>query len=126
MTTDLRSRLHPQIENIKNCAKVVKKAIALAKATSDQKEQEHQEHERKLASKHRKQFSIFASRAQKEHESDREWQMQKDQELLSKFHGFFCRSHIDEDRGEENETPRLFINVPVPNEFPSDSQKAAC
>ena len=67
MTTDLRSKLRSQIEDIESCAKDVKRAIALAKATSDQKEQEFQEHERKLAIKHRQQFSIFASRARKEH-----------------------------------------------------------
>lgn len=67
MTTDLRGKLRPQIENIESCAKDVKKAIALAKATSDQKEQEFQEQERRLATKHRKQFSIFASRARQEH-----------------------------------------------------------
>jgi 1,2-phenylacetyl-CoA epoxidase PaaB subunit len=87
MTTDLRSKLRPQVENIHSCANDVKKAMDLAKATSDRKEQEFQEQERKLAAKHRKQLSIFASRCQKELESAREWQMQRDQELLSKFHG---------------------------------------
>jgi hypothetical protein len=126
VTTDLRSKLRPQIENMQSCAKDVKKAIALAKATSDRKEQEFQEQERKLAAKHRKQLSIFASRSQKELESAREWQMQRDRDLLSKFHRLSCRSYINEHRGEENKTPRLFVNVRSPNELPSDSQKAAC
>ncbi|KAH9207096.1 hypothetical protein DL95DRAFT_484257, partial [Leptodontidium sp. 2 PMI_412] len=82
ITTDLRSKLRPQIESIQSCANDVKKAIALAKATSDRKEQECQEQERKRAAKHRKQLSIFASRSQKELESTREWQMQRDQDLL--------------------------------------------
>ncbi|KAH6725013.1 ankyrin repeat protein [Leptodontidium sp. MPI-SDFR-AT-0119] len=70
------------IESIQSCANDVKKAIALAKATSDRKEQECQEQERKRAAKHRNQLSIFASRSQKELESTREWQMQRDQDLL--------------------------------------------
>lgn len=90
MTTDLRSKLRPQIENIQSCAKDVKKAIALAKATSDRKQQEFQEHERELAAKHRKQLLIFASRSQKELESAREWQRQRDRDLLSKFHRLSC------------------------------------
>lgn len=82
---DLRSKLRPQIENIQSCSKDVKKAISLAKATSDRKEQEFQEQERKQAAKHRMQLSIFASRSQKDLESAREWQIQRDQDLLSKF-----------------------------------------
>jgi hypothetical protein len=105
LTTDLRGKLRPQIENIQSCAKDVKKAIALAKATSDRKEEEFREQERKLAAKHRKQLSIFASRSQKELESAREWQLRRDQDLLSKFSRISCRSYINEDRGEENETP---------------------
>lgn len=126
MTSDLRGKLRPQIENIQSCAKDVKKAIALAKAISDRKEEQSQEQERKLAAKHRRQLSIFASRSQKELESARERQMQRDQDLLSKFHGLSYRSYINEDRGEENKTPGLFVNIRTPNEFPSDSQKAAC
>lgn len=87
MTADLRGKLRPQVENIHSCANDVKKAIDLAKATSDRKEQEFQEQERKLAARHRKRLSIFASRCQQELESAREWQMQRDQELLSNFHG---------------------------------------
>jgi hypothetical protein len=126
VTSDLRGKLRPQIENIQSCAKDVKKAIALAKAISDRKEEQSQEQERKLAAKHRRQLSIFASRSQKELESARERQMQRDQDLLSKFHGLSYRSYINEDRGEENKTPGLFVNIRTPNEFPSDSQKAAC
>ncbi|KAL5312949.1 hypothetical protein ACEPPN_019375 [Leptodophora sp. 'Broadleaf-Isolate-01'] len=70
------------IESIQSCANDVKKAIALAKATSDRKEQECQEQERKRAAKHRELLSIFASRSQKEFESAREWQMQRDQDFL--------------------------------------------
>lgn len=87
MTTDLWDKLRFQIENIQSCANGVKKAISLAKATSDRKEQEFQEQERKLAAKYRTQLSIFASHSQKELESAREWKMQKDQGLLSKLHG---------------------------------------
>ena len=87
MTTDLRGKLRPQVENIHSCANDVKKAIDLAKATSDRKEQEFQEQERKLAAKQRNQFSIFTFRYQKELENARDWQMRRDQELLSKFHG---------------------------------------
>ena len=123
MTSDLRGKLRPQIENIQSCAKDVKKAIALAKVTSDRKEEEFQEQERKFAAKHRKQLSIFASRSQKELESARERQMQRDQDLLSKFHGLSYRSYINEDRGEENETPGLFVNVRIPNELPSTRKK---
>ena len=126
MTSDLRGKLRPQIKNIQSCAKDVKKAIALAKATSDRKQEQFQEQERKLAAKHRNQFSIFASRSQKELESAREWQMQRDQDLLSKFHRLSCRSYINIDRGEENKTPGLFVNVRKLNELLSDSQKAAC
>lgn len=126
MTSDLRGKLRPQVENIQSRAKDVKKAIALAKATSNRKEEQFQEQERKLAAKHRNEWSIFASRSQKEHERAREWQMQRDQDLLSNFHGLSCKSYIDEDRGEENQTPGLFINVRTPNELQSDSQKAAC
>jgi hypothetical protein len=93
VTTDLRGKLRPQIENIQNCGKDVKKAIALAKATSDRKEQELQEQERKLADKHRKHLSIFASRSQKELESTREWQRRRDQDILSKFEGSFADLH---------------------------------
>lgn len=82
VTSDLRGKLRPQIENIQSCAKDVKKAIALAKAISDRKEEQSQEQERKLAAKHRSQLSIFASRSQKELESARERQMQRDQDLL--------------------------------------------
>jgi hypothetical protein len=89
ITTDLRSKLRPQVENIHNCANDVKKAIDLAKAISDRKEQEFQEQERKLAAKYRKQLSIVTSRFQKELESAREWQLQRDQKLLSKSHGSF-------------------------------------
>lgn len=94
MTTDLHSKLRPQIENIESCAKDVKRAIALAKATSDRKEQEFQEQERKLATKHRDQWSIFASRSQKEFESARQWQIQREQDLLSKFHELSYRSTL--------------------------------
>jgi hypothetical protein len=87
MTTDLRGKLRAQVENIYSCAKDVKKAIDLAKATSDRKEQEFQEQERKLAAKHRMEFSIFTSRVWKELESAREWQVQREQEFLSKFYG---------------------------------------
>ncbi len=88
ISTDLRGKLCPQVENIRSCANDVEKAIALAKATSDQKEQEIQEQERKRAAKHRKQLSIFTSRFLKENESAREWRMQKDQDLLRKFQSF--------------------------------------
>ena len=87
ITTDLRGKLRPQVENIHSCANDVKKVIELAKVTTDRKEQEFQEQERKLAAKHRKRLSIFASRCQKELESAREWQIQRGQELLSKSHG---------------------------------------
>jgi hypothetical protein len=87
LTTDLRSKLSPYVDNIHSCAKDVKDAIALAKAISDRKEQEFQEQERELAVEHRKQFSIFASRSQKKLENVREWQIQREQELLSRFHG---------------------------------------
>lgn len=80
----MRGKLQPQIESIQSYAKDVKKAIALAKATSDRKEQECQEQERKLAARHRNQFTLFTSRSQKEFESAREWQMQRDQDLLSR------------------------------------------
>jgi hypothetical protein len=86
ITTDLRSKLRPQIDDIQSCANDVEKAIALAKATSDRKEQKIQEKERKLAAKHRNKLSIFASRSQKELEEAREWQIQRDQELLRKVH----------------------------------------
>jgi len=89
MTTDLRSKLGPHVDNIHSCAKDVKKAIALVKATSDRKEQEFQEQERELAAEHRKQFSIFASQSRKKLGSVRESQIQREQELLSKFHGCF-------------------------------------
>ncbi|KAH8684390.1 ankyrin repeat-containing domain protein [Tricladium varicosporioides] len=82
VTLDLRGRLRPHIENVQICAKDIKTAIALAKAISDRKEEQFQEQERKLASIHRKQFSIFASQSQREHESFRKWQVQRDQELL--------------------------------------------
>jgi len=85
MITDLRGKLRPQIENIQSCAKDVKKAIALAKATADRREQGFQEQERKLAAGHRRQLSIFASRSHNELESAREWRMQRDQDLLSEF-----------------------------------------
>ncbi|KAJ8057801.1 hypothetical protein OCU04_008663 [Sclerotinia nivalis] len=78
VTTDLHGKLRRQIENIRSCANDVKKAISLAKATSDRREQEFQEQERKLATKHRKQFSIFVSQSQKEFERNREWQLQRD------------------------------------------------
>lgn len=89
MTTDLHSKVRPQVEMIHSCAKDVKRAIALAKATSDRKEEEFQEQERKLAAKHREQWSIFASRSRKEHERARELQIQRDEDLLSTFHGLF-------------------------------------
>jgi predicted nucleic acid-binding Zn-ribbon protein len=88
LTTDLRGKLRPQVERMHNCANDVKKAIDLAKATADRKEQEFQEQERKLAAKHRTQLSIFTSRIQKELESATKWQMQRDKELLSKVHDF--------------------------------------
>jgi hypothetical protein len=125
VTSNLRGKLRPQIENIQSCAKDVKKAIALAKAISDRKNEQFQEQERKLAAKHRKQLSIFVSQSQKELETAREWQMQRDQDLLSKFQKLYCISYIDENRGEENETPGLFVNIRTPNKLPSDSQKAA-
>jgi hypothetical protein len=84
MTSDLRSKLGPYVDDIHSCAKDVKKAIALAKVTSDQKEQRFQEQEREHATKHRKDWLSFASRSQKELESTREWQIQRDQDLLSK------------------------------------------
>ncbi|KAF8867309.1 hypothetical protein BDZ45DRAFT_795029 [Acephala macrosclerotiorum] len=80
--SDLRSKLRPQIENIQSCAKDVKKAIALAKAISNRKEEQFQEQERKLAAKHRNELSLFASRSQKELERASEWRMQRDQDLL--------------------------------------------
>ncbi|KAG9237982.1 hypothetical protein BJ875DRAFT_480792 [Amylocarpus encephaloides] len=79
---ELRHKLRPQIETIQNCANDVKKAIALAKATSDRKEQEFQEQERKRADKHRKLFSIFASQSQKVFDRNREWQLQRHQDFL--------------------------------------------
>ncbi|MCJ1284327.1 hypothetical protein MMC26_003658 [Xylographa opegraphella] len=82
VTTELRSKLRPQLENIQICAKDVKKAIALAKATSDRQEQDLQEQERKLADNHRKHLSNFTSRAQKELENAREWQRRRDRVLL--------------------------------------------
>ncbi|CZR67042.1 uncharacterized protein PAC_16941 [Phialocephala subalpina] len=106
MTIDLRSKLSPHVDNIHSCAKDVKKAIALAKATSDRKEQESQEQEREIAAEHRKQFSIFASRSRKKLECVREWQIQREQELL-------------------NETLGLLVNVRISKELSSDSQKAA-
>ncbi|KAH8680015.1 hypothetical protein BGZ60DRAFT_525207 [Tricladium varicosporioides] len=84
VTTELRGKLRPQLENIQFCAKDVKKAIALAKATTDRQEQELQEQERKLADNHRKHLSIFASRAQKELENAREQQRHRAQDLLRK------------------------------------------
>lgn len=102
MTIDLRSKLRPQIENIQSCAKDVKWAIALAKATADRKEEEFQEQERKLAAKHRKQLSIFASRSQKELESAREGRAQ---DRLSNVHSIPYRSCINENREAENGTP---------------------
>ena len=69
ITTDLRGKLRPQVENIHSCANNVKKVIKLAKVTTDRKEQEFQEQERKLVAKHRKRLSIFASRCQKVLES---------------------------------------------------------
>ena len=125
MTTDLRGKLHPQIENIESCAKDVKKAIALAKATSDQKEQEFQEQERKLATKHRKQFSIFASRAQKEHITRIEEKQMKLLHSLStyayqkNFHQTRKKRHINTAtwlfstpefaKWKDGETPSVFI-----------------
>lgn len=88
VTRDLRSKLRLEIENICTCSKDVKRAIALAKATSDRKEEEFQEQERKFAAKHRKELSIFAYRSQKELESAREWQIQRDLAILSRFLGF--------------------------------------
>ncbi len=85
MASDLRGSLSPQIEDIRIRAKDVKKAIALAKATYDRKEQELQEKERKSAGQHRKKLSIFTSLSQKGLESTREWQIQRDQDLLSKL-----------------------------------------
>jgi len=85
VTTELRGKLRPQLENIQVCAKDVKKSIALAKATSDREEHELQEKERKLAAKHRKQLSIFTSRAQKELENARESQRRRYRDRLSKF-----------------------------------------
>lgn len=85
ITTDLRGKLRPQIENIQIYAKDVKKAIALAKATSDRKEQELQMQERKHADEHRKSLSISATRSQKELENAREWQRRRDRDLLRKL-----------------------------------------
>jgi hypothetical protein len=51
--------------------------------------------------------------------------MQRDQNYLSKFYKLSCRSYINENRGEKNETPGLLVNIHMPNELPSDSQKAA-
>jgi len=99
----LRGKLRPQLEKIQICAKDVKKAIALAKATSDRQEQELQERERKLADKHRKHLSIFSSRAQEELESAREWQRRRDRDLLSKFEWLFCDFNLICNSGEENE-----------------------
>lgn len=84
MAFDLRSRLRPQIAKIESCSKYVKKDIALAIVVSDRKEHEFQEEERKLAAKHRKQFSIFESQTTRKLESYTEWQLRTDQELLSK------------------------------------------
>lgn len=85
LTTDLRSKLHPQIENIHRCSHDVKEAIALAQAASVRKEQEFQEQERNMAADHRKGVGIFMSRSQNELESGREWRKQRNQQLLSKF-----------------------------------------
>lgn len=85
MTKSLRGELSPQIENIKICATDVKRAIALAKAIYDRKEQEFQEEERKLAEKHRTILSIFVSQSQKELESAKERQKRREQDRLSKF-----------------------------------------
>ena len=66
----------------------VKKAITLAKAASDRREQEFQKQERRFAAQHRKQLSIFVSRSQKEFEKLeilKELQMRRDRDLLSKF-----------------------------------------
>jgi len=117
----LHGKLRPQIENIQSCAKDVKRVIALTKATSDRKEAESQEQERKLAAKHRRQMSIFASRSL---ESAREWQMQRNQELSSNFQGLSGQSCTNVDREKEKETPGLLVNVCVPNKFQSESQKA--
>jgi hypothetical protein len=87
----LRAKLRPQLENIQICAKDVKEAIALAKATSDRQEQELQEEERKLAGNHRHQLSIFTSRAQKELENATEWQRRRDRDILSSFEWLFWR-----------------------------------
>ncbi len=91
MISSLRGELGPQIENIERCSKDVEKSIALAKAMYDRREQELQEQERKLAAKTRTKFAIFMTETQKELESARQWQIQRDQNLLSRFHDF----HVD-------------------------------
>ena len=88
ITKDLRRKLHPQIEFIEKCANNIKEAVILAKAASDQIEQEFQKQERNSAAQHRNQLSIFTSRSQKgleKLEILKERQMQRDRDLLSEF-----------------------------------------
>jgi hypothetical protein len=84
----LRGKLRPQIEIVQSCSKDIKNAIALAKATSDRREQEFQKQERNFAMKHRKKFSDFVSKSQKDFESTKEWQLQRDQVHLSKSYSY--------------------------------------
>lgn len=116
ITTDLRSKLQPQIKNIQSCSNDVEKAITLAKFKSDRREQEKQEQERKLSANHRKEISIFASQTRKKDRSIRERQIQSEQELLSRYLAR-CQYHANKDRREEKTTSKLFINIQIPNKL---------
>lgn len=121
VTSDLRSKLRPQIENIQSCAKDVKNAIALAKAISDRKNEQFQEKERRLAAEDRTRLSIFVSRSQKELENISEWRRQREQDLLSMFYGLRCKLYTNDNSGEEGETPGRFVNIHAPNKLLSGS-----
>ena len=85
MTSSLHDKLQPQRNSIRQCAKDVNEAIALTKAIYDRKAQEFQKQQLGLAAKQRNKLSALAFQSRRDLENIKKWQIQRDQEIISKF-----------------------------------------